>query len=140
MSGVDIEIIVDKDDIEEIKKIPGKIENAAVRMTARFINIIEDATLVTQYTQNSKPAKPAGSTYIRRFQLQRSSKKRLIRDKFPIEGTWEAKTKYASFVIGLASEQAAIHSGRWPALELAINNVNVSAPKIWDEEMNKEKI
>ncbi|MCK5062283.1 hypothetical protein KAR28_07095, partial [Candidatus Parcubacteria bacterium] len=104
------------------------------------LDVVEDSTLITQYTQTSKPSKPTGSTYIRTFRLQRSSRKQITRNKLPIEGTWEAKTRYASYVIGLAGEQAAIHVGRWPVLELALNNANVKAPQIFNEEMSKEKI
>ena len=140
MSGLDIQIIVNQNDVKQLEKIPGQTQNAAVRTTARLLDIVEDATLITQYTQTSKPSKPTGSTYVRTFRLQRSSQKRITRDKLPVEGTWEAKTKYASYVIGLAGQQAAIHSGRWPALELALNNANVKASPIFDEEMSKEKI
>lgn len=140
MSGLDIQIIVDEDDVKALAKTPDKIEAAAVRMTERLLGKVEDATLITKYTQTARPNKPAGSTYVRTFLMQRSSKKQITRNVFPIEGAWQAKTAYASFVIGKASEQAAIHSGRWPVLELAINQVNVLAPKIWDEELSKEKI
>lgn len=140
MSGLDIQIVVDQNDVKQLEKIPGQVQNAAIRMTARLLDVVEGATLITQYTQTSKPSKPTGSTYIRTFRLQRSSQKRITRDKLPVEGIWEAKTQYASYVIGLAGEQAAIHVGRWPVLELALNNANVKAPQIFDEEMNKEKI
>jgi hypothetical protein len=109
-------------------------------MAARLLDIVEETTLIRQYTQTAKPAKPLGSDYIRIFRLQRSSEKKITRDKLPVEGRWEAKTQYASWVIGLAAQQAPIHMGRWPVLELAIGNANRLASPIFDEEMSKEKI
>ncbi len=140
MSGLDVQIIVDQDDVKQLEKIPGQIERATVRMVARLLDVVEDATLIRQYTQTAKPAKPAGSGYIRTFKLQRSSDKQITRNKLPVEGSWEAKTQYASMVIGLAAQQAPVHAGRWPVLELAIGNVNRLASPIFDEEMSKEKI
>lgn len=140
MSGLDVRIVVDQSDVKNLEKMPGQIETAAVRMTVRLLDVVEETTLIRQYTQTSKPAKPTGSDYIRTFRLQRSSQKQIIRDKLPISGIWEAKTEYASMVIGQAAQQAAIHMGRWPVLELALGNVNRSASPIFDEEMNKEKI
>lgn len=141
MSGLNIEIVVDQNDVKRLERIPGQTGAATVRMVARLLNNVEEATLIRQYTQTSKPAKPSGSTYIRTFRMQRSSKKTMLRASGPvIEGQWEAKTKYASYVIGPAAEQAAIHSGRWPVLELAVNNANQQAAPIFDEEMRKENI
>ena len=140
MSGLSIEITIDKEDVKQFAKTPDKINAAAVRTTQRLLDRLEAATLITTYTQNAGPHKPEGSTYIRTFRLQRSSKKQITRKTFPVEGRWEAKAEYASRVIGLAAQQAAIHAGRWPILEGAINNVNFIAPKVFDEEMAKEKI
>lgn len=140
MSGLQIEISIDEDDVKQFARTPDKIEAAAVRMTGRLLDRLEAATLIKTYTQNAGPHKPEGSTYIRTFRLQRSSHKEIVRDKFPVEGRWEAKAGYASEVIGLAEQQAAIHVGRWPILEGAINNVNFIAPKVFDEEMAKEKL
>jgi hypothetical protein len=140
MSGLDVQIIVDQGDVKRLEKIPGQIERATVRMVARLLDVVEDTTLIRQYTQTAKPAKPTGSDYRRTFELQRSSDKQITRDKLPVEGSWEAKTEYASWVIGLAAQQAPIHMGRWPVLELAIGNVNRLASPIFDEEMSKEKI
>lgn len=140
MSGLDVQIIVDQNDIKQLEKIPSQIERATVRMVARLLDVVEDTTLIRQYTQTAKPAKPPGSDYIRTFRLQRSSDKQITRAKLPVEGSWEAKTEYASMVIGLAAQQAPIHTGRWPVLELAVGNVNRLASPIFDEEMSKEKI
>jgi hypothetical protein len=140
MTGLNVEIIVDQNDVEQVEKIPGQTERATIRMVARLLDLIEDTTLIRQYTQLAKPAKPLGSDYIRTFRLQRSSKKQITRSTLPIVGSWEAKTEYASMVIGLSSQQAPIHAGRWPMLELAIGNANKSASPIFDEEMAKEKI
>lgn len=140
MSGLDVQIIVDQNDIKQLEKIPLQTGRATVRMVGRLLDVIEDSTLIRQYTQTAKPAKPTGSDYIRTFRLQRSSQKKITRDKLPVSGTWEAKTEYASMVIGFAAQQAPIHAGRWPVLELAIGNANRSASPIFDEEMNKERI
>ena len=140
MSGLQISISIDEDDVKQFARTPDKIEAAAVRMTGRLLDKLEELTFIRTYTQNAKPRKPEGSSYIRTFRLQRSSKKQITRKTFPVEGRWEAKTDYASRVIGLAVQQAAIHAGRWPILEGAINNVNFIAPKVFDEEIAKEKI
>lgn len=139
MSGLDVQIIVDQDDVKQLEKIPGQIERATVRMVGKLLDVVEDTTLIRQYTQTAKPAKPAGSNYTRTFSLQRSSDKQITRDKLPVEGSWEAKTQYASMVIGLAADQAPIHAGRWPALELAINQVNTNAQKDFDKEVERLK-
>lgn len=125
------------------KKLLGEkpIERATARTVERLLDRVEDATLITQYTQNAKPAKPTGSTYIRTFRMQRSSEKKMKSRRLPaIEGQWEAKTEYASLVIGRANQQAAIHSGRWPALELAINIIDTTVRKIFEEEIGKENV
>lgn len=140
MSGLDVQIIVDQGDMKQLEKIPGQTERATVRMVARLLDTVEDATLIKQYTQTAKPAKPTGSDYIRTFRLQRSSQKQITRGKLPVAGQWEAKTEYASMVIGLSAQQAPIHIGRWPVLELAISNADRLASPIFDEEMSKEKI
>ncbi len=140
MSGLDVQIIVDQSDVKQLEKIPAQTGRATIRMVNRLLNVVEDTTLIRQYTQTAKPAKPTGSDYIRTFRLQRSSEKKITRAKLPVEGSWEAKTEYASMVIGLAAQQAPIHMGRWPVLELAIGNVNRLASPIFDEEMSKEKI
>lgn len=140
MSGLEITFAVDKDDVKELARTPDKIEAAAVRMTERLLDRLEELTFVRTYTQNAKPRKPEGSTYRRTFRLQRSSKKQITRATFPVEGRWEAKAEYASRVIGLASQQAAIHAGRWPILEGAINNANFIAPRVFNEELAKEKV
>ena len=140
MSGLDVQIIIDQNGIKQLEKIPAQTGRATVRMVVRLLDIVEDTTLIRQYTQTAKPSKPTGSDYIRTFRLQRSSEKQITRDKLPVEGSWEAKTESASFVIGLAAQQAPIHTGRWPVLELAIGNANRLASPIFDEEMSKEKI
>ena len=124
---IDLEFELDPKSVKTLQEQSAKnIEEATVGTVTRLLERVEDATLITQYTQTPRPSKPTGSTYIRKFRLQRSSQKRIIRDKLPVEGAWEAKTEYASFVIGLAQDQAPIHRGRWPSLELAINNVNTN--------------
>lgn len=140
MSGLNIRIVINEKDIKRFAQTPDKIEAAAVRMTERLLDRLEELTFIRAYTQTAKPRKPEGSTYRRTFRLQRSSKKQITRKTFPVEGHWEAKADYASRVIGLAPQQAAIHAGRWPILEGAINNVEFIAPKVFDEEIAKEKI
>jgi hypothetical protein len=140
MSVLDVEIVVDQSDVKQLEKIPEQTEQATIRTVARLLDVVEDTTLIRQYTQTAKPAKPLGSDYVRTFRLQRSSKKEITRERLPVAGQWEAKTEYASMVIGLAAQQAPIHAGRWPILELAISNANRLASPIFDEEMAKEKI
>lgn len=135
---VELEFEIDQRSIDKMSKQSKRvIEKAAAIAVERMVKRVEDATLITQYTQNARPAKPAGSTYIRTFRLQSSSETRLVRDTFPIEARWEAKTEYASFVIGMAEDQAEIHKGRWPSLELAITNVNMTAQDEFDKAMEK---
>ena len=69
---------------------------------------------VEVYTQNARPPKPGGSTYIRTFRLQESStrdiEKLTLRE---VIGLWLTGAAYASFVVGRPGEQAGIHEGRW---------------------------
>lgn len=133
---IDIDFKLDK---AAKKLLSGETINRATERTVeKLLDRAEDATLITQYTQTARPAKPQDSTYIRTFRLQRSSKKQVRKSGSVIEGKWEARTAYASFVIGKSAQQAAIHIGRWPPLELAINNVEVNAQKDFDREIKKE--
>lgn len=137
-SPIKLEIEVDKRSLARWKKASQKdIEQAAVQTTLILLDKLEDATLIRRYTQNSRPAKPTNSTYVRTFNLQDSSSKQLIRDTLPVEGEWRADVEYASYVIGTVDQQADIHIGRWPSLELGMNNVEVNANKVFTEEMDK---
>ncbi len=137
-SLIEVEVEIDPKSAKKLQKQSTReIERATVRTVDRLTERAEDATLIARYTQTAKPAKPIGSDYIRTFRLQRSSERRIIRDAFPVEGSWEAKTEYASRVIGMAKDQAPIHVGRWPALELAINQVNANAQKDFDKEVER---
>ena len=117
-----VEFEIDKSQFAKFKKQTVGVTELATAITIRkALDHVERATLIKNYTQNSKPAKPEGSTYIRTFRMQQSSRKEMTSTKFPaIEGRWEAKIKYASYVIGPISAQAEIHKNRWPALEAAI--------------------
>ncbi len=135
-SLIDVDIVIDTKSAKKLQKqFTGAIWAATLATIKRLLVRAEDATLITQYTQTAKPAKPTRSTYIRTFRLQRSSERRITHRPLPVEGSWEAKTQYASMVIGLAAQQAPIHVGRWPALELAINQVNANAQKDFDKEI-----
>lgn len=137
-SLIDVEVEIDPKSAKKLKKESIKnIELATVRTVDRLTARAEDATLITQYTQTAQPARPLGSDYIRTFKLQRSSERRITRKTLPVEGIWEAKIRYASQVIGLAADQAPIHAGRWPSLELTINAVNANAQKDFDEEVER---
>lgn len=137
-SLIDVDVEIDTKSAKKLQKqSTEEIERATVRTADRLTERVEDTTLITQYTQSAKPAKPLGSSYVRTFRLQRSSERRIISNTFPVEGSWEAKTEYASRVIGLAKNQAPIHAGRWPSLELAIAQVNASAQKDFDEEIER---
>lgn len=136
--GPQIRFEIDEKSLADFQRATEKqIEQAAAMTVFALAQLVGDKSLLTQYTQNSKPAKPTGSTYIRTFNLQRSSQTRLVRDTMPVEASWEAKTEYASYVIGKTDQQAAIHSGRWPNLEYTIKEVEKEAPKIFDESMRK---
>jgi len=133
-----IDIVVDQNDIDKLGKEARRgVETAALVMTERLLDKVEEATLVRKYTQNSNPSKPPGSTYIRKFILQSSSSKAITKSNLPIEGTWIARARYASFVVGEADQQAAIHKGRWPALEVALTAVVSNAQPIFDDEFKK---
>jgi hypothetical protein len=135
---ITLEFEIDKGQLAKFDRETRRItEKALVLTVGKVLDRIEKATLIKDYTQNSKPSKPQGSTYIRIFKLQDSSRKQITRDRIPIEGRWEARAHYASYVIGLAEQQAEIHKGRWPSLELAINNVNVTISDDFDKAMKK---
>lgn len=139
---IELEFDIIPGEILTLDKLARRSIQFAIHTTVgKGIGRIEKSTLVKEYTQNSKPAKPEGSTYRRTFSMQNTSFTRITSvssfGKRPIEGQWEAKTKYASFVIGLSSQQAAIHSGRWPILELAIETANKNMSSDFDKAMKK---
>ncbi len=135
---VEIEFKIDKSQLAKFdRQTRDATETALVITVKKALDRIEKSTLIKDYTQNSNPSKPQGSTYIRTFKLQDSSRKQIIRDRLPVEGRWQAKTKYASFVIGLSNQQAAIHSGRWPVLELAIETADKNMSNDFDKAMKK---
>jgi len=137
-SLIDVDIEIDPKSAKKLQKqFAGGIWAATLATIKRLLKRAEDATLITQYTQTARPAKPTGSDYIRTFKLQRSSERRIVHRPLPVEGLWEAKIRYASQVIGLAADQAPIHAGRWPSLELAIREVNANAQKDFDEEVER---
>lgn len=73
---------------------------------------------VETYTANSRPKQPEGTPYKRTFDLQRTSKQRLISSsKTQVKGEWSVgggmDVDYAPFVVGTESQQAGIHKGRW---------------------------
>jgi hypothetical protein len=135
-SLIDVDIEIDTKSAKKLQKqFTGGIWAATLATIKGLTKRAEDATLITQYTQTAKPAKPLGSDYIRTFRLQRSSERRIVHRPLPVEGIWEAKARYASRVIGLAKDQAPIHAGRWPPLEVAINQVNINAQSDFDKEV-----
>lgn len=136
---ISIDFEVDKKSLKELDTRTRSITEEALRNTIRrAFDRIDKSTRIREYTQNSKPAKPEGSTYIRTFNLQKSARRRITKRKLPgVEGEWKAEIRYASYVIGLASQQAEIHKGRWNFLEQAINNVNLEVGNDFDKEMKK---
>jgi hypothetical protein len=140
MTDLDVKIIVDKKDVEQLGQMPRQTNQALVRTVTRLLDVIEDTTLIRQYTQTSRPTKPTGSNYIRTFRMQRNSEKQITRERLPVAGFWRAKVEYASMVIGLSAQQAPIHIGRWPMLEAAINRTNRLASPIFNEEVSKERL
>jgi hypothetical protein len=135
---IELEFEVDKKSLSKFEReTRGVTEKALVITVNKALDNIEKSTLIREYTQNAKPKKPKGSKYIRHFILRQSSLKRITRNTIPVEGKWEAKIKYASYVIGLENQQALIHKNRWPALELGIKLANENMSKDFDDAMKK---
>ena len=135
---IEIEIEVDKKSLADLDKETKLTTEEALRNTVRVaFDRIDASTSIRAYTQNAKPAKPQGSTYIRTFELKKSARRRITRRKIPVEGEWKAQIEYASFVIGLSAQQAQIHQGRWNPLEQAINNVETNISDDFDKAMKK---
>ncbi len=87
---------------------------------------------VESYSQNARPPKPEGSTYIRSFRLQDSStqdiEKLTLRE---VIGLWRTGAAYASFVVGKPGDQADVHEGRWrDALESLRAGVTVTIKEL----------
>ena len=89
-----------------------------------------DQAQAKAYTQDSNPAKPSNSRYIRTFNLQNSTEKVHV-SRF--EGEWVSDIEYAHYVLGSKSEQAPIHVGRWKSKEMVIQETISNAPRIINE-------
>lgn len=105
----------------------------------KILDLVENSQ-IKSYTAGGNPARPSGSTYVRTFTLQRASEKERTGSKLPdISGVWranEGKARYAPYVLGSRAEQAAVHRGRWKALEDVIAEVNDKGPGIIKEQLN----
>lgn len=135
---IGLEFEIDKSQFAKFdREVKLTVEEASRITVRKAFDRIDIATGIKKYTQNSGPAKPSGSTYIRTFKLKKNARRKITKHILPVEGEWLAQAKYASFVIGLANQQALIHSGRWPALELAINDVNSNISNDFDKAMKK---
>lgn len=135
------DVIVDPESLRKLQKtIPKALAIASINTIERLMDKVEEVSLIGKYTQTAKPRKPLGSTYIRTFALQRSSKKRIISNQPPsIEGKWEADIKYASRVIGSLAEQDMIHAGRWPPFETVMRSLKIWDQRFFDEEIARLK-
>ncbi len=139
MADLDIDIIVNRRQLNALdREVRRNIERASVNTVIRVADKVEETTLIRKYTQTSQPAKPLGSTYVRKFVLRAGSVKRLVSTRLPsVEAKWTSQAKYSSYVIGFSSQQSQIHRGRWPSLELVLNNVNHVTKPIFEEEWRR---
>ncbi len=107
---IDIEILPSIDNI--VNDLNKSLEVMAVNAQLDTLDWIQGKF---EYTRTGNPRLPSGSQYRRTFNLLRSYKRGILRNKFPvITSRWEAKRNYATYVIG--SKQAAIHRSRWDTI------------------------
>jgi hypothetical protein len=112
--GLSANIIVETKELERLLKgLPKEAmlaSNAAIESGMKAMAEFQ----VESYSQNARPVKPEGSTYIRTFRLQDSStrdiEKMTLRE---VIGLWRVGIAYASFVVGEPGQQTDIHEDRW---------------------------
>ena len=96
---------------------------------------------VKLYTQSGNPPKPSGSRYRRTFKTRRTSRTQVFRRQLPlITGAWVVKAKWASYVLGLEKQQAAIHRKRWKSLEITSEGVEVLYPENLDRRLDEVRV
>jgi hypothetical protein len=119
------------------------VERGQVARIEAALNRAMDEILATialsqieAYTADSLPPRPAGSVYQRSFDLRGSSRSRRSGQALPdISGEWYSESDYARYVLGLRSQQAVIHRGRWKSLEDVTAEAERFAPGIIDKEL-----
>lgn len=103
-----------------------------------ILDLVENSQ-IKSYTAGGNPTRPSGSTYARTFTLQQASEKERTGAKLPdISGVWranEGEARYGKYVLGSRVDQAAVHRGRWKALEDVIAEVEEKAPGIIREQL-----
>lgn len=140
---IDTVIVTIELDARDVKQINGiferRLQEALNTGMDKILDLIE-LVQIHKYLSNSFPPRPSGSRYVRTFQLRRASRKRRVGRHLPdISGEWyvdDSAAPYAGEVIGPASEQAAIHRGRWMSLEQIAVETERVAPAILQEEID----
>lgn len=117
---------------QAIDQVEKQIDDALDRSVDGLLKLIEE-TQIKAYTADAYPSRPSGSTYIRSFDLQGSSKTERT-GKF--SGRWYTDLDYSDKVLGSRHEQVPIHTGRWKSKEQVEAEVEEQAPIIINGELS----
>lgn len=134
----DIKVVIKSEQVTKFFNVtPNKMKGAFGQIATLLLDETEQAQIL-MYRQDSGPAKPPNSKYIRTFNLQASSERK-IKDLSPFgfQAEWFTDLSYAQFVIGKISQQAPIHRGRWHSLERVIVIVDKKVRRITEKVLNK---
>jgi hypothetical protein len=134
----DIELDVKSEQVSKFLDVtPGKVKGVFGQVATLLLDVAEQAQILL-YKQNSGPAKPPDSKYVRTFDLQASSERKIRNlSPFGFQAEWFTDLSYAPFVLGKVSQQAPIHRGRWKSLETVISILNRKVGPITKKILNK---
>lgn len=126
----------------DIDRITNQIQsqlNAAVDEILEFIPTVQ----IQDYSATAHPSLRRRQKYVRTFNLRDSSKTERISTNLPeISGRWfvdETIAPYGVWVLGLPSEQAKAHRGRWKSKTNVENQTKKIAPLIIEKHLEKLK-
>lgn len=136
---VDVTITVDVAALKNLERVSERrIEAGLNRVVDKLLEETEKAQILA-YTATDQPPLPPGSDYERTFQLKSASKtRRTGRILGDISGEWYVdpdRAPYGKYVLGLQSQQADIHRGRWKSVEQVIRELEQAAPGVVEREL-----
>jgi len=128
---VKIDMAVDINAVDvSLKEVEKQIGIQMDKAMSALLDKTEDIQILA-YSGDANPTKPAGSSYIRTFELQESSRTEIVnRTKRTIQGRWYTDLPSAKLVLGTVGEQANIHRGRWKSTEEVEEILTRAAPAI----------
>jgi len=135
---IGFEITVDQNALKKLNN-GLQFERASKEIVTAGLKLVEDEQ-IKAYSAGNRPSPPSGSTYKRTFKLQRSSRARTKKVRKGYEGIWDTDgtADYDKYVLGIKSNQAGIHRGRWKSIEQVVEAVDKKLTPIADEIIDKE--